>query len=46
MEFYIGVENASDIKANSKEEFLHHLSDMICEAESKGEEQFSITVEN
>lgn len=42
MKFYIGVENASGMSFNNKEEFLKEISLMI---EANGGTQFDITVE-
>ncbi len=44
MDFYIGSDSASGIYAKTKEEFFSYLSDMIKEAEEKGDKHFDVSV--
>lgn len=44
MKFYIGFENGSGVKCNTKEEFFRYLTDYIETAEEKNKEEFDITV--
>ena len=46
MEFYIGEENASGIKAKTKEEFFRYLDDAIEVAKERNQKYFTITIEN
>lgn len=44
IDFYIGQDNSSGIYAKSKEEFFSYLSELISEAEKRGEEHFDINI--
>lgn len=45
MKFYIGSVNGSGIEANTFEEFIEYLKDIVEIAEKQGEESFDINVE-
>ena len=45
MKFYIGSTNGSGIKANTFEEFVEYLRDMVETAEKQGEEWFEVNIE-
>lgn len=45
MLYYIGAENASDIKCSSMDEFLQRIREAAMEAESKGQAIFEVSIE-
>lgn len=45
MKFYIGSVNGSGIEANTFDDFVEYLRDMVETAEKQGEENFDINVE-
>lgn len=46
MKFYVGEENGSGCQYRTKEAFLADLADRIDDAEKKGQQYFSVTVEH
>lgn len=45
MKFYIGFENGSGLKCNTKEEFFRYLTDYIETAEENNKEEFEVTID-
>ena len=46
MKYYIGSTNGSGIEANTFEDFVAYLKDMVDKAQNQGDEWFDVNVEN